>query len=457
MNNEIFDTRIREKFEGVEPVFQEQDWQNFAPLLHPKIPFWTRARKPLAYAMAASTILFLTFQNYQQSIENKQLQADIQALTIEKQTVNTIVEHHTDTVFVLKEVMPSPNSTSTELGKNNAVANTQTAILPKVKDDVKQNILLENKKQNILQNTDNQIVENKKGSNISNLVSAKNETKSEAFATVSTDASAKNEIKNELVVTENNNAVAQISQAKSKRENVILAPLESGFSIKEVQSNEFVLVSKPERELYFSAPQLTKPKRDFSKFALGASFSNFDDYHSKGLVAAYTFGKHLELSTGIEFGKGGKEDFKDNDDFKKRHKSDFKEKFPLPPSDNVKFTNIHTEQRKVELPILVSYKIPLYRRFTGVVGIGTNLQLYNAQNLDYKYSESGSVPIPDNFSLKQNKAVFQNLTFSAGIQTDWKRFTLRVSPFYVMDFDKNIPDHERTKNGGLKTQVFYNF
>jgi hypothetical protein len=465
MNNEIFDTRIREKFEGAEPVFQEQDWQNFAPLLHPKIPFWVRARKPLTYAVAASAILFLTYQNYQQSIENKQLQADIQALTIEKQTANTTIERHIDTVYISKEPKLSPNSTMTKLGENNAVANTPIAqhqtFLPKAKNEMKEAFLLKNKEKNVLQNIDNQLVENKKENNISTFASAKNDMKSEANATVSNDAVAKNELKNELkneaVAPVSNSAVAQINQEESKRETIFVAPLENDFLPKKVESKEFVLVSKPEREWSFLTPQLTKPKGNLSHFALGASLTNQNPFDGGGIVAAYTFGKHLELSAGIELNGGRNERFKDNDDFKKRHKVDFRDKFkqPLPP--DVKFTNIHAAQRKVELPILLSYKIPLYRRFVGLVGVGTNLQLYNVQNFDYQYSESGNALKSSTLPLPQNKAIFQNLTFSAGIQTDWKRFTLRVSPFYVMDFDNNIPDHEKTKNGGLKTQVFYRF
>jgi hypothetical protein len=458
MNNEIFDTRIREKFEGAEPVFQEQDWQNFAPLLHPKIPFWIRARKPLAYALAASTILFLTFQNYQKSIENKQLQADIQALRIEKQTAQTIVERHIDTVYISRESKFSPNSTMTELGENNAVANTPTAqqkaFLPTAKNETKETVLLKNKKQNNLQSIDSQLVENKKENNISIDASAKNELKSETNATIVNNASAKNELKNEAVVTEVTNAVAQTNQGGIKREKIVIAPLQKEFLVEKVQNDKSVVVLC---ELPYTPTQLTKPKRGFSHFALGVSSTNREHYQGGGIVATYTFGKHLELAAGIEFGEGGNERFKDNDDFKKRHKVDFKDKFqqPLPP--DVKFTNIHTELKKVELPILLSYKIPLYRRFVGLLGIGSNLQLYNTQNFDYQFSESGGTFRDSKLLLPQDKAVFQNLTFSAGLQTDWKRFTLRILPFYMMDFDHNIPEHERTKNGGLKTQIFYNF
>ena len=436
MSNESFDNKIKGKFENFEPTFQEQDWQNFAPLLHPKIPFWLRIRKPLTYALAASTLLFLTFQNYQQSIENKQLHSDIQTLRNEKQqNITTVTQRH-DTVYLVKEVLV-PSKENTALDK---VANT-IELAPKSSNNRVISVEMPNQQQVVFNNPSGQKMDSQQEP-----IQQKELKENQNLV----ESPSNNTLENNITTKDSANT-AIVSQEKETSLLLTLA------LPKEVKSKEPKLLYKPERELYFSKVELIKPKHDFSKFAIGLSANRGEHHMSFGLAAAYSIGKHLEINSGVEFAKGGFEDFKDNDDFRKKRNVDFKQKFnqPLPP--NVKFSDIHAHSKQIIVPIALYYKIPLHKYIFGVASIGTALTVSDRQNFDYQYSENGNAPVSSNLEIKENQKIFHNAIVSAGIQSSWKHFTLRAEPNYSFNFNRGFRQNDVDDRVGIKTQLYYTF
>jgi hypothetical protein len=457
MSNESFDNKIRSKFEDFEPVFQEQDWQNFAPILHPKVPFWRTVQKPFAYAALAASIVFLAYQNNQLSIENKTLHSDNQVLKIEKQAIINTIKTVRDTVYI-SSASPMSNlnvgkmedynvlkdrtfnvsdNPKTEINlKSKAIAVEKTAIETKIA--AKNISLLQQNRVGEQASISNQDVKEKNSQVIDN-----------------------QEIKyseNKIIDAPKETIVTTTTEVSSTAIHQPLAMISTLDVPKEVHSKEFVFVEKPTREWSFEPSKIITPKVAKHRFAVGLNVAKQGHGNAVGVMASYQIFKHFEINTGISFHRNEGGMFKDDDDFRDRNKEEFKDKFhqPLPP--NTQFTNIRSETKSIQVPVNVSFTKHIYRNLSYVASVGATLNINKTQHYDYLFSENGSMPKPGKLPLfNENKQFLGEAIVGTGVQYQWRNFMLRAEP--TMSF--NVQEMERRGRGkdnlGFRTQLYYRF
>lgn len=424
-----FDKKFREKFEAFEPEFEEKYWQDFLPQLHPKTPFWPSLYKPLGILTIATCIGYLFYQNNQLLNENKLLQANNQSLI----TKNIITENK-DIARTRTESVNAAEQEESLTSKTVKITNT-----PKAED--KNEVIYPNtKSQDIRDN--NKPIANQKREEITN-VEIQNVG---ILKTIFT-----NDVSLQKEMVTNNEAKVADNQAITQTPNrawIVVNFLQHQQTVKSLDKK---LPINPSFEFY---PSIKKVVAKQYKKSIGASVSLKETEASVGLIAAYRFGKHWQLLSGISFAHQGSQDFKDENDFKKSRKEDFKSKFEQPLPNNIQFKDIHQTQTTWLIPLGLNYQRRLYRRFSGVATVGANITLQQRNYFDYKYTDANTNPKRGTLKIQEQGRFIHNGHIGLGVDWTKNRFTLRALSYWNTDEQKN---YKHSSNNGITLQGFYNF
>ncbi|MFZ4542964.1 MAG: hypothetical protein ACOYOA_02870 [Saprospiraceae bacterium] len=423
MGNESFDKKIKDKFDQFEPEFQEEDWNNFNPLLRAQSVWWNRSRKTIAYAAAIAAVLLLTFQNFNLSIENKHLQSNIEKISEENRNRKTSekADSQRDTIYIIKEKYVFPESLTFNKGKeaekSSITAQSQDSSMVEEFVPIKS----ENSKFKAAQNR---------------VLVEKADAETKNTAQLASNSGEKENARQHLLPTAAIGLIA-VPSAVSSIKKVVIAQVEENVQLPELKRK----ASK--------SPNTT--------VGIGLASSLRDDYTAVGLSALLSYRKHFQLSTGLQFGKGRQETFRDNDAFKDRHKVDFRNKFDQPIAPNVKFTDIKSSIRQWIVPISLSYQFPLYRWLSAYSGLGTFVELNTTQKYEFQYSETGIRPRKGNLPVQQSVLKLQKFTFHAGLQADIQSFCLRIEPVVIFNAKNNMDEHRNRTEIGINTHMLYRF
>lgn len=462
MNNENFDNKIKTKLDSLEPAFQEQDWQNFSPLLHPKKPFWLRFRIPLALGVATTTLFFLIYQNRQLSIENKELHHKVENI-VEKETPITesmgikaiepekanIVENNTintiDNQSIIQDFEKSTHGIIAEnvntIRKENSSTTSKEIAKEKNNDILK--IHAENK---VLRPTVNEELPKLEENNIKNL-SQTNQPNENVIE----------QAQNSKVVNFSNETTNNSTDEKAL-ESTGLKKLRPFESLDFLEYQKFVQSSNPKGivgtpEKVAIAPKMIKPKPDFYRYGVGFNSTLREGGFTGALAISYQATKRFQLSSGVQFTaiKGGK--FKDHFEYKKRFKSDFKDKFSKPFSKDTFFKDIHSRKTEISIPLSINYQFPIWKHLSFFTEIGTALTLQSRESFDYKFSENGTnfQKAEDRLSVNTKHDIIQNAMIAAGLQYQQNHLQLRLASSYQFDFRRQ----NDFDSMGLKLQAIY--
>jgi hypothetical protein len=185
--------------------------------------------------------------------------------------------------------------------------------------------------------------------------------------------------------------------------------------------------------------------RNFS-YQLGIGTHIADDQTSVGILAGINLNKHWNISTGINVLQIDNKNYNDNDDFHYYSKI----------SDTSPISFIGIKQTIYQIPITINYLIPLAKKLSLLLGIGTDLDLYSTQQLDYKIKTSTNQEVEKIENKKSSILVFNNAVISVGINQQWKHFSLQLCPFINPQITSVGYKTPESYYGG-RIRLFYNF
>lgn len=135
------------------------------------------------------------------------------------------------------------------------------------------------------------------------------------------------------------------------------------------------------------------------------------------------------VSIGAQLVQLGNELFDDDDDFHHKKGKDFSNVYPSDVTDTSSVSNIHIHTTLIRIPVKLNYYIALKHNYTLVFGAGTDMDVYAMERVGYNHKDNTNMVIPKNFNAMPSILLFNNATFSAGIQKAWRRFVFRAEPF----------------------------
>lgn len=426
MGTESFDNRIKDKLQQYNPEFQEQDWKQFAPLLRTQNTWWMRHRAKVTYAAAVLTLLLLSFQNFSLWESNKQLKEALSDKLVSQNSANTVESVVRDTIYIVhdnyiyREQSSAKKSALRSFGikedgrslhKTNNPFSQQKDFLAGEKESTPVHTIQSIKSKEIL--TDYTSTENI-GSETEQNVSEKNiET-----AVYATDSIASSAAQTDLLLAQSSGETAQAPSIKTP---------------------------------------LKKELTQRYNFAGGVSSLFRDDFLAAGIEALYTRGRHFQLAVGLQYGQGFHELFRDNDEFREHHNTDFREKFNQPLPATVKFTDIHSRTHQWSLPVAMYYKHPLHKGLEAFAGVGIAVDLFTAQNYAYQYTENGNPTLRGRLPLQQAGLRLNHLHISTGIQVNVKSLIFRAEPVLILANNLGRFENKFQMEPGLRTAVLYRF
>ena len=176
-----------------------------------------------------------------------------------------------------------------------------------------------------------------------------------------------------------------------------------------------------------------------------------------GAVGSFKLANGLGVDAGFRYMDFSQQKFDNKSDFdrhdhrKKNDRFDDKLRFAEPNAP----ISIHSNL--IQVPVAITYSIPLPRRFSVELSMGTDLDLNLNQRLDYRgRPDSTGAPRDERFRTQGGAEFFNNLIFSAGVEKQWKSLVFQFSPFLRPQL-KQVFYKPRETEFGFGLGVYYRF
>ena len=150
--------------------------------------------------------------------------------------------------------------------------------------------------------------------------------------------------------------------------------------------------------------------------------------------------------------------YNDEDDFHHRKGKDFRQVYGQGNGDTSSIQDIHTHNTLVQIPLAVSYTLPIKNNFGFVFSAGTDLDIYARQVIEYGHFNPG-LPEPPKREWSEVRVpalAFNNAVISAGVQKRWGHFVAQLSPYVCPQLTQVVYKKEDFY-AGLRFRLFYSF
>lgn len=192
--------------------------------------------------------------------------------------------------------------------------------------------------------------------------------------------------------------------------------------------------------------QPVEPKLGSKKFMyqLGIGTNIADDQKSFSVLMGIDLNTHWNVSTGINLLKIDNYNENDKDEF--HYYSNL-----ATVTDTSLFTFVGVKQTIYQIPVTISYLIPLKKKFSLLFGLGTDLDIYATQHVRYKLRQEEK-----SIDKKSPVLVFNNAVLSVGINKEWQHFSIQLSPFINPQLTR-VSYKNPESYYGSRIRLFYTF
>ena len=83
----------------------------------------------------------------------------------------------------------------------------------------------------------------------------------------------------------------------------------------------------------------------------------------------------------------------------------------------------------LQIPIAINYQLHLKNNYSVILSAGTDLDILAKQHVRFEHHDNINLPVGQNFDTNYPVMVFNNLTFSAGVQKQLKHYVFQLKPF----------------------------
>jgi hypothetical protein len=476
MKTEDFDDAIRGKLEGINQKFDEEDidrvYNYVSHNMH--VPFWKAYGATILYASGAAAMIILMVWNGFQFHENRELRQQVTSL---QSQINTTIQNKSIIKPASIQYEKATNRISSQ--KNEYREEKSVKILDHaVKNNnvyaAETNITAENETTEAKQkNTDLVLKNNKDNQSQEEVISESNRAISAETGTTlmqKTDTSLNEQ---STIVIESNSVVAPIKYTDTIKaantQSVDNKPVIAESSEKKSLDSSVVAVNpeKPKQNTSFSFGALFKnignsistttnetQNNHISiknlRFRGGIEVEKANLQMGAGLLGEMLFSKRWGLSSGIKVLNVNNEKYADEDDFYHKKGMPFQHAYSKDVPDTTA-KNIGMHNILVQVPIAITYQLPLKYNYSIIASAGTDLDIYAKQLIDYNRM---GFPQPQTFTTNTPVVAFNNVVVSIGLQKRWKKFVFQASPFVSPQF-KSVVYKKEDLYAGVKFSVLF--
>jgi hypothetical protein len=166
-----------------------------------------------------------------------------------------------------------------------------------------------------------------------------------------------------------------------------------------------------------------------AKFSVGPDFMFSNQAMGTGISGKMDLKNRFGIGTGLNYTVLNTENFTDTADMFRHKPPHFHNDTNNHFNDKGHISDISITNSLIQIPIAISYTIPLKRNFGLLFSAGTDLDIYLNQKLSFNHNPDTGRTENHKFEEKGNVDVFNNLVFSTGVEKRWKSIAFQVTPF----------------------------
>ncbi|MFN4144903.1 MAG: hypothetical protein ACK4GN_03695 [Runella sp.] len=498
MKPDKFDEAIRQKLEGLQPHFQEEDWAKFKAYQKAAVPatFWQQYHKKLLYTAASVAAAMMVFANVYQYRQNHQLRQTLTKLQANSNADAPVrVSTRVDTIYITKYVpvttSSSHNSYDPSLPLTPSHQKESIALQPQASWEV----LEKNKKVQQRPVVEQELPEASTGVGISKRTS-KNEQIGVAAELTLTDESLaiKNtkrpseaqgrtypqrspfigEVAKNEGVSQKSAAVKEDLEEESKiaSDHTVdfLLPLQSteqlpGIEPAEIKVKKYAFARlKNEGEGLSKESKASSPPPSISlrnvRFRAGIGGTVGDKLLGYSLNTSLLLGKYWSLDVGIGQTNINGPQFFTEDAFKERMNRDFhtwnRTPGPRPPQAPPLIYNIKTNVTLWRMPINLTYRWPMRDGYALLFSGGTHLNMSAVQGYRYHIKERNEPFREESGQFDVKPTLTNDVILAAGLEKQWRGIVFQAKT-YMAPYLKKPAYLSENRNLGVRLTLLYQF
>jgi hypothetical protein len=450
--NKYYET-IKQKLEGIEPEFHENDWdemKGFMALNNPKVSFWNSYGRMFLYSTGLLVLLTSLFFNIKQNHDYNTLLKINQSLS--KHTIyQPEVIYHTDTIFVTKYITKW-QTVEKVVYRNATQSNVKTDDESVVNND---NYPIKSDQNIVKSNANHDKIFNKYSNNqkitgnIQATTKLNNEIIDKSFNEQQFDKHDINVGSNIKLVDDNTSEIIKneqgiLSKPEIEKQRNAIKSVEQNFDLKTIKSIPFnpiaLLWNGKQPNIVYSNTDLIKQRKHLTinlpsislsnlKYKIGVSLDVANEQVGASVISEVLFSKHLSFNTGVRFLNITGSSYYTSEQYNLLTKRDFRQQYATFVPANYDIINLDFQNYLLQIPIGITYRYPLRNDFTLLFSAGTNLDLFVRQYVNFDYKEDNSKFEQGTYKSTLTNSLFNHIELSAGLEKTFKRMTFQLHPF----------------------------
>lgn len=213
------------------------------------------------------------------------------------------------------------------------------------------------------------------------------------------------------------------------------------------------------------SPARSKPITPFfAGVRVGAGTDITTQLTTYGAYSEVLLGKRFALGIGINKGSFATLNFRDEDDYDRANHEDFRQQFARFVDMHQAILNIKSTTTRVQMPIQLSYRIPLSQSFTLAPMVGTNLTIQNMESLSFisLFQLRPSLFELKSFDRTVSRPIdlLNSMTFGANVEWHQRHWAVQAGPVVSIPFrSTDFPSSYCQDNVsvGVRARLFYQF
>lgn len=472
MKTENFDDAIRNKLDSIKETYTDEDIDKVHGFVNRNRDH-NGGRRRYAYLAAASiaglliTGLFawnlVQHQQYKElAAENERLKKEVKDKS-QQTVVRTETITKTDTVFVPKYVEVKPDAHEKVLADKKSdkpgaplVSSNDTPAKNREKGSTQDGAGITSKAGST--SVDKTIADSNKNS------PGKGNTGSSSHSNSNNTGNDNKSVQKDLI-PESNTA----QTGKDQKDKTQVPPGEELIADerKKVNDSTAAIVKKDTTQVLVAAedsssgPEAPKAKKHQWNlgikdvdFAAGITTEFAPRQFGWGISADVKLNSRWSLSAGLRVQSLDNETYRDPMDFRYRRGTEFRDWGHVPDTTMIKNIGMHT--RIIQLPVSVNYHIPLKNNWELFMGVGTDIDLYVRQHIDFDAHPINMPPRRRVADTEPDPKTINNLVLMAGVQKDWKKLSFQLNPFVSPQLTP-VTYKREDFYAGVRFRLLYNF
>jgi hypothetical protein len=429
MKTDQFDDSIKKKLDGIQPTFQEEDWDKFQAFTQAhQVPYWkVLVSKQAMYIAASITIVSLLFTTLTQYYAKKDLQQQLILVTETK-----------DSLLVEKQLLAQQVEQQEQKNVELALALSTSQNQEKQLKASVQRLKVENYPSTEVDFSSGDWEVAHQG------LLHKGQT---AIGNTRRDSQGNLIIKNAEESIVKNLAIPDWRKLKSKTWILDSVDTKAHISKTDFTYYEPEDTTQGSQRMHFSLADA------YVRAALGGVVSKAQ--LGVGAHVELFLDKRLSITAGIQYSQLAVQRYPNDDHFKMRNDFDFRVKFApkIPFGSPIK--NIEEQNTLVQVPIRIGYYLPLKSDFYVLGKVGTDLDISGTRRIDFDFRDKNIEQTISNINSSLETKLLNNYVVSLGMEKRFNNFSIQLTPTYI--FEQKSVNYRKDYGLGGELKLNYTF